>query len=249
MGVKSLEHRTELLSQVGRKRCSQAQEHEKAEQIPPPDLKAILDKYGLHMVATHIGGNLQDRDQADGESKILDMVLDYLQHTGANFLMYSGLKDSDPEQVAAEIAMLNWAAQHSLDRGIQLLYHNHNWEFVTRDGATTWDRLMAAATPALKLCPDLGWLHKAEVNLITFLETYKERIGVIHFKDFATQQAGIVDTVYLGDGCVPLREAAHWIEENYSDMWLISEQDNCVGEPADAIAANARFFMEGWNNV
>lgn len=209
-------------------------------EIQPAELRVLLDKHNLHMVATHIGGNLLDRSQADSESEILDVVLNILEHTGSKYLMYSGLKDREPDLVAAEIERLNWAAAACQKQGVQLLYHNHHWEFI--DGVSTWETLIATASSAVKLCPDIGWLHKAGIDLVEFLQTYHKRIGVIHFKDFASLDPDLVDTVYLGDGIVPLQRAAAWIEANMSDTWLISEQDFCEGDPVDAIRANANFF-------
>ena len=214
------------------------------QETPPAELRGILDKHSLHMVATHIGGNLADRAQADSESQLLDTILDYLQVTGSKFLMYSGLKDPAPDQVFSEIEMLNWAAKRSKKRGVQLLYHNHHWEFFDRDGSTIWEAFIKNASPELKLCPDLAWLHKAGVDLIEFLETYQNRIGVIHFKDFATLNPDLTDTVFLGEGCVPIDQAAAWIKNNMSDIWLISEQDFSDVAPEEAISVNGKFFRK-----
>ena len=195
--------------------------------------------------SSEIGGNLIDRDQADSESGMLDMILDILKHTGSKYMMYSGLKDSDPALVTAEIEKLNWITDRCLERDVQLLYHNHHWEFFDLEGTTAWDLLLANASPQVKLCPDIGWLHKAGVNLIEFMQTYQDRIGTIHFKDFAALDPDLRDTVVLGDGCVPLTSALDWIETNFNDMWIISEQDFTDLAPADAILANAKFFAGG----
>lgn len=218
------------------------------QETPPAELRTILDRHNLHMVATHIGGNLADRAQADSEAQLLDTILDYLQVTGSKFLMYSGLKDPDPAQVTAEIDMLNWATARCQERGVQLLYHNHHWEFFDQDGATTWETFVANSSPDLKLCPDLGWLHKAGVDLVEFLERFQERIGVIHFKDFASLDPKLTDTVFLGDGCVPLEQAAQWMGNNMSDIWLISEQDFSDATPAEAISVNGKFLQSAFGD-
>lgn len=218
------------------------------QEIAPAELRALLDKHNLHMVATHIGGNLLDREQADREREILGEILEILRHTGSKYMMYSGLKDADPALVAAEIEQINRAAVQSLAQGVQLLYHNHNWEFfdhTASEAGNTWETLMAAVAPEVKLCPDLGWLHKAGVDLVPFLQRYQDQIAVIHFKDFASLDPDLRDTVVLGDGIVPMEAAAKWIDENMAGIWVISEQDFSDLEPADAIAANAKYFSEG----
>ena len=77
--------------------------------------------------------------------------------------------------------------------------------------------------------------------MIDFLERARPRIGAVHFKDFATM-APVVDTVPLGRGVVPLVEAAVWLKDNIGSLWVIAEQDNTDGDPADAVAENGAFL-------
>ena len=109
-------------------------------------------------------------------------------------------------------------------------------------GSFSWATLLAEASDDVKLCPDIGWLHKGGVDLLEFLQSHQARIGAIHFKDFDSLDLDLRDTVVLGDGCVPLKPALAWIGQNMADTWVISEQDFTDLTAEEAIKANALYF-------
>lgn len=208
-------------------------------QTPPAELASMLERQGLVLAASHVGGNLFDAQQADQERGILDEVIDYLQATGTGLLMYSGLRYKSDDQLAADLDMLNRAAATCASRGIRLLYHNHDFEFA--DEGKAMRALIDDACDALGFCPDVGWLMKGGANTVEFLEEIKPRLGAIHFKDFATMEHKC-DTVSLGEGIAPLAETAEWLKANTPGMWVIAEQDTADVPPGEAAAKNAAYL-------
>lgn len=212
-------------------------------QTPPSDLARMLAQQGLVLAASHVGGNLFDTQQAGHERGILDEVLDYLEQMGTKLLMYSGLRYQNDEQLAADIDMLNRAAENARSRGVSLLYHNHDFEFA--DGGRAIDALLNETTDALGFCPDIGWLMKGGAAVPGFLDGIEYRIGAVHFKDFATDGSGAerkCDTVVLGEGVVALDETAEWLKRGKSGLWVIAEQDNSDIPPGEAAAKNAVYL-------
>jgi sugar phosphate isomerase/epimerase len=216
--------------------------------VPPAVLSARLTEHGLVLAATHVGGNLEDMDQAGGERGVLDQIMDYLDAVGARLLMYSGLNGESADAVAADIAMLGRAAERAARRGIRLLHHNHHWEFL-RPGIM--DALLADSPPSLGLCPDVGWLYRAGVDALPFLKAHASRIGPVHFKDFATPGDGTVsfrlDTAPLGRGLAPLQAVADWLRCSHlsvDHLWVIAEQDRHDGPVAEAVGLNGRFMIQ-----
>lgn len=203
----------------------------------PQDLKAMLASHNLVLAASHVGGNLHDPSGAKQEQSVLDEVLAYLDAIGTELLMYSGLKYESPEQFKRDFESLNRAAERCKGR---LLYHNHDWEFF--NNARVMEAILKDGSPHLRLCPDLGWVMKGGQDVIAFLERTKDRLGAIHFKDFATAQPGATDTVLLGCGKAPLAQAAKWICSNLKPIWIIAEQDNSDVPPAQAVTENAKFM-------
>jgi sugar phosphate isomerase/epimerase len=209
---------------------------------PPDDLQRLLDAQDLSFVATHAGGNLEDPRQAGEERRLIDDLLAYVEAMGSDLLMFSGLRYESDAQIAADIAQLNRMADLCARHGVRLLYHNHNWEFA--DGGKAIQAILDQSDEAVGFCPDIGWLHKARVEIVPFLESIRPRIGAIHFKDFASLGPG-VDTVVLGEGVVPLEQVAAWINQaGFEDLWVIAEQDNAVGGVDEDVLGNGAFLRK-----
>jgi sugar phosphate isomerase/epimerase len=202
---------------------------------PPNELNHLLERHELTLLGTHIGGNLMDRAGAEGEQRTIDQILDYLTQTDARLLMYSGLRFEDHAQFDRDLGSLREASDLCAGRGVQLLYHNHDWEF--ENGGQV---ISAVLDQGLRLCPDLGWIMKGGEDMIGFLDRTKSQIGAVHFKDFASadRAVGASDTVLLGQGVAPLKEAAVWLTANLDGLWVIAEQDNSPLSPSEAALAN-----------
>ncbi len=205
-------------------------------------LSAQLRSAGLELPAAHTGGNLEDLAQAGREQRMLDTILDAVEPLGTRLLMYSGLRYESDAQLRAEVARLQRSAQACRDRGWRLLYHNHDWEFA--DGGRVFSALLDETDDALGLCVDVGWVAKAGEDVLATLEGVRSRLGAVHFKDFASLERGVVDTVVLGTGVVPLRDAAEWVRgADLGTMWVIAEQDSAP-DPEAAVRANGAFLKE-----
>ena len=208
-------------------------------------LKHMLEAHNLTLLGTHLGGNLEDTSQAAGERAILDDVLDYLDTVGATRLMYSGLRHESDDQFKRDLNMLAQSAEKCQQRGVQLLYHNHDWEF--DDGGRVIETLINDTD--IGFCPDIGWVMRglrSVDRVLPLLDRIKHRIGAIHMKDLATVEPADThaNTVMLGEGPAPLREVAAWAKQHHPGLWLVAEQDRAEGEPADAIRINAQFLHE-----
>ena len=206
---------------------------------PPSELKGMLKDNNLVLLGLHIGGNLENPAQADSEKRIIDEVLEYLSNCDTELLMFSGLEYNDDEQFNEDLDRLNRIAELCHKSGVNLLYHNHHWEF--HNGEYTITELLKRMNEYMGLCPDIGWFFKGGKEPIGFLEEYRERIKNVHFKDFATKIPK-TDTVCLGDGVVPLAETAEFIKKNMTDIWVVAEQDFTDMAPEKAAKRNAEFL-------
>lgn len=208
------------------------------EHLPPDEFRKMLSGNALHLAASHTSGDLSDRGW-------LDRMLDYLNAVGTTRLLYSGLKWENANQFERDLAGLNRAAVTCTDRGIRLCYHNHDWEFrpVDTSGFRIIDAVLRDGAPELSLCPDIGWAHVAGTNVNAFLMKARDRLATVHFKDFSTRESGR-DFVTLGQGVVPLGDAALWLREHTNGMWIVAEQDTARGAPEDAVRKNAAFLRK-----
>jgi sugar phosphate isomerase/epimerase len=69
--------------------------------------------------------------------------------------------------------------------GLQLAYHNHNFEFRSLGSTTGYDEFIRLTHPEfVKLELDCGWMVVAGRNPVTYLTKYPDRYRMLHIKDF-----------------------------------------------------------------
>jgi sugar phosphate isomerase/epimerase len=69
--------------------------------------------------------------------------------------------------------------------GLQLAYHNHNFEFKSYGATTGYDEFLRLTDPELlKLELDCGWVTVAGKDRIAYLTKYPDRFRLLHIKDF-----------------------------------------------------------------
>ena len=214
--------------------------------VAPEDLQQMLQANELELCATHIGGNLEDPDQADKERNVLGVVLDYMEVLKTSVLMYSGIHYENREQLRRDIDTLSRAAELCRKRGVQLLYHNHDWEMA--DDARIVRALLKDGSDSIGFCPGIGWIAKGAQDPVEMMNLLGARIGMIHLKDFATMDPGC-DTVVLGEGVVPLDRVAKTIDAMHSGLWIVAEQDFSIAEPPEiAVKKNAEYLKSAFSS-
>ena len=148
------------------------------------EVKTLLDKYELKAISVH-----QATDLFEKEGKA---AVDYLNTIGVEYSAIpwydkNELYNNWDETVAkfAEVSKLLKAG------GIQLMYHNHDFEFVKIDGEYVLDKLYRTFD-AETLMPEIDtcWVHYAGVNPAEYVKKYAGRIKVLHLKDFVCKKLG-----------------------------------------------------------
>ena len=97
--------------------------------------------------------------------------------------------------------------------GLQLGYHNHNFEWKKFAGVTAYDEFLRLTDAGLvKLELDCGWATVAGQDPVAYLTKYPERYRLLHVKDFkkeftprttlAGQDVGVPVATELGRGSI-----------------------------------------------
>lgn len=74
--------------------------------------------------------------------------------------------------------------------GIQLLYHNHTFEFITLNGKYGLDILYETVPEELlKTEIDVCWVKVAEVDPAGYIEKYSGRAPIVHLKDYVGEKS------------------------------------------------------------
>ena len=170
---------------------------------------------GLQLNSTHFEWdsvvNPKDAGMSDF-AKILDkakgigfsnLVIPYLQDDNRKTL--------DDYRKVAENA--NKAAAMAKKLGIQLSYHNHNFEFAPLEGGKTgYDIFMAEFSPDMQFEIDVFWVKAAGIDPSGLIKKLTGRVSQLHLKDL---KEGIATPSYvtslpndafkeLGSGIIPM---------------------------------------------
>lgn len=154
----------------------------------PSQIKTIVDDLGLTPISAHVPYNDLVSD--------LDNVLDSYSQIGCKYIVIPYLTEEyRPGQPKFDEVIENARviAQKAKQKGLTLLYHNHDFEFEKIDGVYALDILYNKA-PDLEVEPDTCWIKVAGEDPANYILKYPNRVPVVHIKDF-----------YLSGGDKPLK--------------------------------------------
>jgi len=197
-------------------------------------VRTAIDGLSLDFLGGHFGldqmANPDDVERFAGHVRAL----------GGEFMMVSGGADS-LEGYRKNAAILNAAGERSRQAGVTLCYHNHAWELEKIDGTVPLTLLLEETDPeAVKLCPDIYWLHVGGESPPDFLRRHGSRCPCLHFKDgLAGDQ--VREFRELGRGNVRVAEALQAARE-IEPKWIIVEQDSTRRDPAESCRISREYL-------
>jgi sugar phosphate isomerase/epimerase len=142
---------------------------------PAPELKQMVQDAGLGAVSGHF----------DYEG--LEERLDYGQQLGLKYFVCPMLpKDQwnslDGFRKAA--TLFNRVGEGARSRGMEFVFHNHDYEFKPMEGSNGFHQLMEHTDPKLvKLELDMYWLTQAGQDPMAVLKGHADRVSLVHMKD------------------------------------------------------------------
>ena len=181
------------------------------------------------------GTILHDWDKAVADAHALDV-----RYMVCAWLSPAERGDLDHyKKIAAE---LNTAGEKCKKAGIQLCYHNHNFEFDAQNGKYPYDILLGDTDAHLvKMEMDMYWVTFAGHDPVKLFHEHPGRFPLWHLKDvdktpqrsFAAVGTGIVDFK---------RIFAHAQEAGMKHFFV--EQDKTPGSPFDAITESIAYIRK-----
>lgn len=138
--------------------------------------KKMLDAVGLELVSAHI--NLEALED--------DAVLDDYASTGIKYVAIPWMvAPKNSEELQSSIDRIQKIGARCASRGMELLYHNHDFEFEKINGRYILDTYYEEI-PADRLNPELDtcWVNVGGEDPAAYIRKYAGRISVVHLKDF-----------------------------------------------------------------
>ena len=148
--------------------------------LPAAEVKAMCEEIGLVPISAHVP--LADM------RKDCDKVINYYAEVGCKFIVVPYLNPEDrpgAEGWDKTIADINEIGKKAHEKGLTLLYHNHDFEFIQIDGKYALD-ILYDTIPAdyLQTEIDTCWVNVGGENPAEYVKKYKGRAPIVHLKDF-----------------------------------------------------------------
>ncbi len=145
----------------------------------PRDVRALLDHHGLSSPSSHVS-LAPDQWRA---------ALDAAPVVGHRYLVIAWIPAEERhtlDDYKRWAERLNRAATEAKAAGLQLAYHNHDFEFVPLDGKLPYDVLLTETDPKLvQLEMDLYWMVKGGQDPLAYFARWPGRFPMVHVKDSA----------------------------------------------------------------
>lgn len=212
--------------------------------LEPSAMRQALDQAGLEVCSSHVALASLESD--------LDAVAAFQSAVGNPTVIVPWLPEPRPSTSAGWTALGRRLAEFGTrlsPYGLDLGYHNHDFEMRTLDGRLALDWLMEGAGDGVELELDIAWVARAGRDPMPLLERFADRIHRVHVKDIAPGvEAGAAESglpeggwADVGHGTLDWGALLPRLARG-SVRWSIIEHD----EPDDAarsVARSAAFLL------
>jgi sugar phosphate isomerase/epimerase len=202
-------------------------------QISAGELARLLDEAGLRAISAH--------ESMDNLREDANIVADRLAALGCSRVVVPWMPEADrrtSDDVRRFAVTLGGFAQRFAERGIQLGYHNHNFEFAPLDGTTIWDILLAELPREIELELDVYWAALGGQDPVALIEATAGRVRLLHMKDLAPGSRP--HDAPAGEGTLHFPEIVD-AARSAGVEWYLVEQDEARA-PLDDIARAFRYL-------
>jgi len=207
---------------------------------------SLLKQNGLIMPSSHyrLGEELVNGSSQKGT--ILndwDKAVDDAASVGLKYMVCAYLADTergslDHYKKVAE--NLTKAGETCKKAGIQLCYHNHDFEFIQQDGKYPYETILANSDKDLvKMEMDIYWITKANQDPTKLIDENPGRFPLWHLKDMnnTTDRA----FTEVGNGIIDFKKI--FKSANKAGLkYFFVEQDKCPGDPYDSIKKSISYI-------
>jgi len=137
---------------------------------------------------------------------------------------------------------LNRAGEICKKAGIQLCYHNHDFEFKQEDGKYPYEMLLNNTDEDLvKMEMDIYWIYKAKQDPLALFNRYPKRFPLWHVKDMDNTPKQMFTEV--GNGVIPFKDIFKHAGKA-GLKYFFNEQDITPGDPFASITQSYAYIKK-----
>jgi len=212
------------------------------------ETKAMLDDIGL--IPCSSGFDLSKSGDAGAVKKAVETAEIY----GVKYISVGSIPDElreCPDGYKKFAGILNDIGREFMKEGCGVLYHNHAIEFFSFGGGKNGMDILINETDSASVffCLDTHWLASGGVDPSEWILRVKNRMPIIHFKDYAIGGgATFVEGVCkrfaeVGEGNLNWERIVKACNEA-GVVHAIVEQDTCIGDPFDCLTTSFKNMVK-----
>lgn len=215
--------------------------------MSPVEFKQVLKDNGLVMYSSHYRLGEDKMNGKDMQGTMLhdwDKAVEDAAKVGLKYMVCAWLSPEERgtldhyKKVADD---LNVAGEKCKKAGIQLCYHNHNFEFEQQDGKYPYDILMGTDPNLVKMEMDIYWIKKAGQDPIALFKKHPGRFPLWHVKDMdKTPQQNFTE---VGNGVIDFKEIFKY-KKLAGMKYFYVEQDQTPGDPFVSIKQSIDYIKK-----
>jgi sugar phosphate isomerase/epimerase len=215
--------------------------------MSPSAFKNLLKQNGLVMISSHYRlGEVKEKGEIVKGTMLhdWDKAVDDAAVLGLKYMVCAWLAEEergtlDHYKYVAD--QLNIAGERCKKSGIQLCYHNHDFEFQKQDDTYPYDILLKSDKNLVKMEIDLYWMKKAGQDVIKLFHEHPGRFPLWHVKDMDnTPEKSFTE---VGSGIIDFKEIFQY--KSLAGMkYFFVEEDKCPGSPFDSITKSINYIKK-----
>ncbi|MDB5016678.1 MAG: xylose isomerase [Mucilaginibacter sp.] len=206
----------------------------------------VLKDNGLVMPSSHYRLGEEQVNGASQKGTLLNdwqRAVDDAAAVGVKYMVCAYLSTSERgsldhyKKVGADF---NKAGEICKKSGIQLCYHNHDFEFIQEDGKFPYETLLANSDKNLvKMEMDMYWVTKANQDPIALINEHPGRFPLWHIKDMDKTTDRMFTEV--GNGIIDFKKIFKYADKAGLKYFFV-EQDKCPGDPYTSITESVAYI-------
>jgi len=215
--------------------------------MDPAAFAKVLKQNGLIMPSSHYRLGEEKTNGQNVKGTMLyewDKAVDDASAAGVKYMVCAYLSPDerggiDHYKYVAD--QLNKAGERCKKSGIQLCYHNHDFEFESQNGQLPYDILLHTDKNLVKMEIDLYWVNKAGKDPIALFNQHPGRFPLWHVKDMDnTPEKAFTE---VGNGTIDFKKLFAQADKSGLEYFFV-EQDKTPGDPFDSITKSITYIKK-----
>jgi len=208
------------------------------------EVKSILDEFSLNAKSSHVlTGWAMPKNIGtmtnDWERTVADAAELGQTHIACAYLFDSERESIDDYKKLSDL--LNSCGETAKEYGVQMAYHNHDFEFQALDGKIPFDLLLSECDVNLvKFELDLYWTARAGVDPIAYFKDHEGRFPLWHVKDMGAGEEQFFSAV--GEGVIDWQNIFNHASVAGLKQFFVEQDDTKSGKPFEEITKSYRYL-------